>query len=90
MKISTYEHDKSNVENDLTDRYEDIEKLAKEEAKGIPTHRNYWVMNNIYFVRANKFMLLLENSLVELVMHMLEIVVEQFVLLLICVLNHST
>ena len=34
--------------------------------------------------------LMLENLLVELVMHMLEIVVKQFVLLLIRVLNHST
>ena len=35
-------------------------------------------------------MLLQENLLVEFVMHVLEIVVEQFVLLLICVFNHPT
>ena len=35
-------------------------------------------------------LIMLENLLVELVMDMLEIVVKQFVLLLICVLNHST
>ena len=29
------DHDKSNVDNDLTDRYEDVEKLAEEEAKSI-------------------------------------------------------
>ena len=37
-------HIKSN--DDLTDRYEDIEKLAKEEAKGIPAQRYYYVTNN--------------------------------------------
>ena len=48
MKISTYDHDKSNVENDLTDRYEDVEKLAEEEAKSIPA-QNKLLSHEKYF-----------------------------------------